>query len=184
MNAYIGCVGLLGIALFIALLFVRRRKIENEMSGFYKENSLYVSENCPQNIRESLSDSENIYCCRTSLRNAKGKNIEFCWWEWFIKSTTMVNGMPSASFDYYLAVSFAPNVVSRKFTELAIRASDKSGDDFAKKAKDFFVLDTEAPYRAETLADDSLIICWRVLKRRDIYDAKINWLKNNLSAPE
>lgn len=182
MTGYIGCFGLLAIAFFIALLFVRRRKIDSEMTEFYKENSLYISENCPPNVRESLKGSENLYCCPANLVTAKGEKIEFYWWEWFIKSTTMAGGVPTASFDYYLAVSFAPNAVSREFVKLAVRAADKSGDDFAQKAKDAFILNTETPYRAETLADGSLIICWRVLKRRDVYDAKIQWLKNNLSA--
>ena len=182
MTGYIGCFGLLAIAFFIILLFFQRRQIDNEMTEFYKENSLYTSENCPPNVRESLGASENLYCYPANLITAKGGKIGFFWWEWFVKSTAVINRVPSASFDYYLAVSFAPNTVSREFTELAIRAADKSGDDFAQKAKDFFVLDTETPYRAEILADGSFVICWRVLKRRDIYDAKINWLKNNLSA--
>lgn len=118
------------------------------------------------------------------MTTAKGEKIEFCWWEWFIKSSLMINGVPSASFDHYLSVSFAPNSVSREFAEKTIRWADKSDDDFSQKAKDFFIANTETPYRAEILADGTLIICWRtVTKRRDIYDAKIEWLKNNAAPP-
>lgn len=185
MTGYIGCFGLLGIAVFIAFLFLRRKKIESEMTQFYKENSLYTSENCPPNVRESLDAmSDNLYCCRANLRNAAGENVEFCWWEWYLKSSQMINGAPSISFDQYLAVSFAPGAVSGEFISKAIRWADKSGDDFSQKAKDFFVNNADTPYRAEILADGSLIICWHtVTKRRAVYEAKIAWLKNNAAPP-
>ncbi len=185
MASYVGCCGLLGIAVFIALLFLRRRKIENEMADFYKTHSLYVAKDEPPNVRESLdAGSDNLYCCRTNLTTATGSNIEFCWWEWYLKSNTTINGAPSVSFTHYLAVSFAPHSVSEEFMREAIDWADKSGDDVSQKAKDFFITNTETPYRAEMLADGTLIICWRtVIKRREVYEAKIEWLKNNLSLP-
>ena len=185
MTGYIGCFGLLGIAVFIVLLYLIRKNNDNEMTEFYKENSLYTSENCPPNVRESLgAANDNLYCCRANLTTAQGESVEFCWWEWYLKSTTMINGVPSSSFTHYLAVSFAPNSVSDEFIETAIHWADKSGDDFSQKAKDFFVNNTDKPYRAEILADGTLIICWHtVTKRRDVYEAKIVWLKNNISTP-
>ncbi|MEP6901424.1 MAG: hypothetical protein ABJA66_06710 [Actinomycetota bacterium] len=151
------------------------------MSEFYKENSLYTTENAPPNVRESLGASDNLYCCRANLTLATGANIEFCWWEWYIKSTTVVNNAPTTSFDYRLAVSFAPGTVGDEFIQKAIRWADKSGREASQKVKDFFVLNTETPYRAEKLADGSLLICWQILKRRDVYDAKINWLRQNVA---
>ena len=185
MTSYIGCFGVLGITVFIALLFLRRKKIENEMTDFYQAHSLYTTKDEPPNVRESLSaGNDNLYCCLANLTTKTGERIEFCWWEWYLKSTTTINGAPSASFTQYLAVSFAPNSVSDEFIETAVHWADKSEDDFAQKAKDFFVNNSDTPYRAEILADGSLIICWRtVTKRRDVYEAKIEWLKNNLSAP-
>jgi hypothetical protein len=183
MTGYIGCLGLLGIAGFILLLFLQRKKNENEMADFYQSHSLYQTKDEPPNVRESLgAANDNLYCCRTNLTTAKGENVEFCWWEWYLKSTAVINGVPSTSFDHYLAVSFAPHSVSDEFVQKAIRWADKIGDEFSQKAKDFFVNNTDTPYRAEILADGSLIICWRtVTKRRDVYEAKIEWLKNNVA---
>lgn len=183
MNGLVGCIGLVGIAVFIALLFVRRKKIESGMTDFYKEHSLFTTENVPRVVRESLGASDNLYCCRANLTTAAGETIEFCWWEWYLKSSTMVNGVPSASFANYLAVSFAPDSVSDEFAQKAFAAADKSHRDVSQKFKDFFVTNTETPYRAEKLADGSLLICWRVLKRRDVLEAKIAWLKNNITLP-
>ena len=59
MTGYIGCFGLLGIAGFILLLYSEPQRItENEMTEFYKENSLYTSETCPPNVRESSGRGE------------------------------------------------------------------------------------------------------------------------------
>ena len=181
MTGYIGCLGLIGIAVFIALLFVRRKKIEKDMSGFYQEQSLFTTEDMPPTVRESLGASENLYCCQSNLTTVTGANIEFWWWEWNIKSNTMVNNVSSVSYAYYLAVSFAPNTVSDEFVQKALQWANKDNRDFGQKFKDFFVLNTQIPYRAEKLADGSLIICWRILKRRDNYNTKIVWLKNNIS---
>lgn len=181
MTAYIGCIGLLGIIAFIAFLSIRRKTIDGAMGDFYKENLLYTTEDFPPDVRESLTNSDNIYCCRANLILATGANVEFCWWEWNIKSTTVVNNVASSSYDYYLAVSFAPQTVSDEFMKKATDWADKSTVAASQKLKDFFVLNTERPYRAEKIADGNFLMCWKVLKRRDVYDAKINWLKNNVS---
>ncbi len=178
MNSYVALIIFAGLVAFIVSLYVRRKRIENGMANFYKDHSLYTTENSPAIVRESLGASDNIFCCKANLTMANGASVEFCWWEWYLKSTTMINGVPSASFTQFLAVSFAPNSVSDEFVQKAIRLADTSGDDFSQKAKDFFVTNTETPYRAEILADGSLIICWRtVVKRREIYEAKLEWLK-------
>jgi len=184
MNSYIGCFGLLGIAGFIVLLFLRRKRVENDMTLFYQAHSLYRTENEPPNVRENLdAASDNLFCCRANLKNVKGENVEFCWWEWYLKSNTMINGVPSVSFAHYLAVTFAPNSVSDDFIKKALLLADQSADSAAQKVKDFFVADTQNPYRAEILMDGTLIICWQVAKRRDVYEAKIEWLKSNVSPP-
>jgi hypothetical protein len=95
----------------------------------------------------------------------------------------MINGVPSVSFTHYLAFSFAPNSVGDDFINEALQAADKSADSAAQKVKDFLIADTQNPYRAEILADGTLIICWQVAKRRDVYEAKLEWLKNNVSPP-
>ena len=181
MSGYIGCLGLIGLVVFIALLFVRRKKIEKDMTGFYQEQSLFTTEDMPPTVRESLGASDNLYCCQANLMTATGANVEFWWWEWYVKSNTMVNNVSSVSYAYYLAVSFAPNTVSDEFVQKALAWANKNNRDFGQKFKDFFVLNTQMPYRAEKLADGSLIICWHVLKQRDNYDTKIAWLKNNIS---
>lgn len=108
------------------------------MTEFYKESLLYTSENCPPNVRESLgATNNNLYCCQANLITAKGERVEFCWSEWYLKSSQVINGAPSVSFDQYLAVSFAPGVVSDEFIQKAINWADKSDDDFHKKQRIF-----------------------------------------------
>ncbi len=183
MNSYIGCIGLLGVAGFILLLFLRRKRIENEMTLFYKAHSLYRTKDEPPNVREILGGSDNLYCCRANVATTAGENVAFGWWEWYVKSSQVINGVPSASFTHFLAVSFAPNSVSDNFISTALQSTDRSADSAGQKVKDFFAADTQNPYRAEILADGTLIICWQVASRRDVYEAKFEWLKNNVAPP-
>ena len=183
MISFVALILFIGLVGFIAFLYIRRKKIEGEMSDLYTKHSLYTTTDEPPNVRESLGASDNLYCCRANLTTAKGANIELCWWEWFIKTTTTVNNVPTAGFTYYLAVSFARNAVSDEFKRQIIRLADKSRNSAAQKVKDFFITNTETPYRAEILADGTLLVCWHIFKRRKLYEAKIEWLKNNAAPP-
>jgi len=136
MNSYIGCLCLVGIAGFIVLLFLRRKRIENEMTLFYQTHSLYRTTDEPPNVRESLGVSENLYCCRANLA-AAGESVEFCWWEWYVKSSQVINGVSSVSFTHFLAFSFAPNSVSNDFINKALQSTDRSKDSAGQKSKTF-----------------------------------------------
>ena len=152
------------------------------MRDFYREHSIFLKKNESPKIREHLKTDEIPYCSQWNLTLADGAQIPIYWCEWLI--ITERPGRTTARFqrDYYLAFFFAPNTVSDDFMRKAIEFSDKSKVGAMQKIKDQFTLDTHRPYRAERLADGTFLICWRVLKRRDIYESKIEWLRSNFSA--
>ena len=183
MMQYLGFFLLAFLVSGIIYLFVRRKRIEKAMAAFYQEHSIYLTKNEPPNVRDNLKAADNLFCCQGNLVAAGGVQIPFYWWEWYFKSNRYGGNGGSIQFDCHLAVSFAPNTVSDDFMQKAVRFADKSNAGFWRKLKDFFNTDTHHPYRAEKLADESFLICWHVLKRRDILESKIKWLKNNVSLP-
>jgi hypothetical protein len=94
----------------------------------------------------------------------------------------MVPGRTTASVqrDYYLAFFFAPNTISEEFMRKAIAFSDKSEVGAMQRVKDQFTPDTHYPLRAEKLADGTFLLCWQVVKQRENYESKLEWLKNNV----
>ena len=151
------------------------------MKGFYKEHSLFLTENTSPKIREHLMISENPYCCQGNLRLAIGGQIPIYWCEWVIRTENPGRTSASYQLNYYLAIFFAPNLVSDDFMRKAIEFSDKSEVGVMQKIKDQFAPDTHYPFRSEKLADGTFLICWEMIKRREIYESRLAWLQNNVS---
>jgi hypothetical protein len=181
MGAYIGFIGLAILFFGLAFVYVRRKIREKALSDFYKEHSFFFTQNTSPKIREHLGITENPYCCQANLKLANGAQIPIYWCEWVIKTQNPGRTTASFNLNYYLAIFFAPNLVSDDFVRKAIQFADKSEVGVMQKIKDQFTLDTHYPFRAEKLADGTFLICWQMLKRREIYEARLSWLQNNIS---
>lgn len=174
MTGYISCFGLLIIVLFIVFLFIRRRKINDELVKFYQKSQLYSVNDYPVSIREALGKG-NWTCSKGSLI-IEHKPFEFYWLESYTTSSVMVNGSMQSTISPYLVIVFPSNTVSQEFM-LKATHSMKSNSAF----KDFFVINTTNPIRVEKLSDGSFLIMWAVLNKTEIYQQKLDWLEANLS---
>ena len=182
MGVYVGYTSLAILVFGLTFVYVRRKMREKAMADFYKEHSIFLKKNESPKIREHLKTDEIPRCRQWNLPLANGAQIPVYWCEWLVQ--TEIPGRTTARFqrDYYLAFFFAPNLVSDDFMRKAIEFSDKSADDAMRKIKDQFTPDTHRPFRAEKLADGTFLIGWQVLKRRENYESKLEWLRNNVSA--
>ena len=178
----------LGFILFgflvVGLTFVyfQRRSREKAMKAFYEENSLFLKENNSAKVRGYLQIDKNPDCAASRIYLADGSYVPVYWCEWFIKIEHPGRTTASVEIEYYLSVFFAPNTVSEEFMQKATAFADKSEIGAMQKIKDQFTPDTHYPFRAEKLPDGTFIIGWQMQKRRELYESKIEWLKNNLSA--
>ncbi len=66
MASYIGCPGLILIVLFIVFLFLRRKKLTNELTEFYRKNQFYTVNEFPASILQALGKG-NWQCLKGSL---------------------------------------------------------------------------------------------------------------------
>lgn len=178
---YVGFILLGFMVVGLVIVYFRRKSREKAMRDFYKEHSLFLKQNPSPKIREHLKINSMPDCCQANLQLTNGAQIPVYWCEWFIRIENPGRTTASISIEYYLAIFFAPNLVSEEFMRKAIELSDKTDASLARKIKDQFITDTHFPFRAEKLADGTFLICWEMLKKREIYEAKLAWLKNNIS---
>lgn len=174
LGSYIGGGGLLLLTLFIVALFVRRRKIEKALRAFYPKHGLTLASPVPAHLKAALGNANWQY-----LTGRLPHGLEFYWCEGYTSSTVTVNNTPQTSLSPLLAVAFAPGTVSAEFIREAQALATRPAQGFGQRLKYFFVRNMETPYRAEKLADGSFLLCWHVLWRADIYEAKIDWLRRN-----
>jgi len=182
MGVYVGIIGLAILFLGLPAVYFLRKSRERAMKAFYREHSLFLTKNTSPKIRERLRINENPDCCQGNLQLATGAQIPIYWCEWGIRIENPGRTTARFSYEYYLAIFFAPNSVSDDFMRKAIQLADKSNASVMQKIKDQFAPDTHYPFRAEKMPDGTFLIGWRMLKRRELYESKIEWLKNNLSA--
>ena len=180
---YIVLILFAGIITFIVMLYVRRRRIELGMANFYKDHALFTTTNSPPVVRAALAASDNLFCCSTNLNLNSGSNIKFYWWEWYLTSNTMINGVQNTSFTNYLAFSFEPNSVSDGSIKNVIDSVSKNNANWVTKIRRMLGLNNALPYRSEKLADGTFLICWQVMKQREVLEEKIEWIKNNAEQP-
>lgn len=173
MTSYIGCGGLILIAVFIGFLFIRRRKIEDEIIKFYKENDFYAANDFPESVLQAIRN-RNGQPLKSSLV-IEHKPFAFYWLITSTSSTLIVNNTAQTSHQYFLTIVFPPGTVSENFIMKAESFKAESSS-----FKDFFVLNTEKPIRAERLADGYFFILWQVLNTAEVYRQKLDWLNANL----
>lgn len=178
MAGYIGCFGLIVIALFIAALFLRRKKIEKGVDAFYKESGLEFMAGVPPAIVETLGEG-NWTRYRGHVTAAEGKVVPFDWIISFTSSISVSNNTAHTTLNYFLTVLFPPHTVDEKFKKLV-----KAQMDAPKTAKEFFALNTKRPVRAEELPGGSFLVVWPSLDRADIYSERLAFLKANLTRTE
>lgn len=178
---YVGFILLGFLVIGLTTVYFRRKSREREMRDFYKDHSLILKKNESPKIREHLKTDVIPECGQVNLMLADGAQIPIYWCEWFIRTDIPGRTVASVQIDYYLTVFFAPNLVSEDFMRKAIEFSDKSKVGAMQKIKDQFTPDTHYPFRAEKLADGTFLIGWQMLKQRELYEAKLEWLKNNIS---
>ncbi|MFT3745531.1 MAG: hypothetical protein QM785_14715 [Pyrinomonadaceae bacterium] len=177
MTGMIGCIGLVGIFVFIVLLGLWSRKSRQGVAKIYEKYSLQPATDGPENVRQ-LIGSPKLFCRRGSIKLAFDNEVSFYWWEWFISSTTTTGTTRSTTIECFLAISFAPKSVGEDFKNAAFSEYEKGKAFSLKKAVGY---ETSLPYRVETLDDGTFVIFWRVLQRPHIMEHKIAWLKKNLS---
>ena len=173
-----GCIGifmLLGIVVLIAVLGLQSKKNSDETAEFFEKHSLVAITNVPSAIFEAIG-VEPFYC-RQGIVN----EIPIFWCRWSIQSMISTGNSRQISSDYYYAAAFSPETVSEEFMQKVFEFKDKSGQNFSQKAKDWFVVNTNNPYRAEKLSDGSFLICWRAKNTGKDYERTFSWLQNNLT---
>lgn len=178
---YLGFILLGFLVVGLTTVYFRRKSREKAMQAFYQEHSLFLTKNASPKIREHLKINEIPDCGSLNLKLADGTQIPVYWCEWFIRTEIPGRTTASVQIDYYLSIFFAPNMVSEDFMRTAIEFSAKSGVGAVQRIKDQFVPDTHYPFRAEKLADGTFLIGWRMVKQRELYEEKLEWLKNNIS---
>lgn len=181
MGEYVGYIAM--AILFVGLPFVYflRKSRERAMKAFYKEHSIFLTKNTSPKFRERLGISEDPYCCQVNLKLTIGGQIPIYWCEWVVRTENPGRTTARFRYDHYLAIFFAPQTVTEDFMRKAIRSADKVEAGVWQKIKDQFAADTDNPFRAEMLTDGTFLIGWQMLKRRNIYESRIEWLKNNVS---
>ena len=177
MTGTIGCIGLVGIFIFIVLLALWSRKSRQGVAKFYEKYSLELANDGPENVRE-LIGSPKLSCRRGSIKLDDSKEVRFHWWEWFISSTTTTGTTRSTTIECFLAISFSSKAVGEDFKAAAIAEYEKGLAFSIKKAVGY---ETSLPYRVETLDDDTFVIFWRVLQQPLIIEHKIALLREKFS---
>lgn len=177
MTGTIGCIGLIGIAVFIILLALWSRKSRQDVVRFYEENMLALAPCGPDSVMV-LIGSPNLTCRRGSVKLETGEVVNFYWWEWYTSSTLATTNTRSTTLNCFLAISFDPDSVSEQFRKIATTECEQGKSFTLKNALKY---DTSTPYRVETLDDGIFVVFWRVLQRPQIMEQKIEWLKKNLS---
>lgn len=181
-----GCIGLLillGIVILIAVLGMKTRKDAVQTAEFYSAHNLGLVTEIPSAIYKAIG-ADKVYSRQGMLKLTKtGEEISFYWCEWSIQSMSSSGNSRYIASAYYYAVAFAPDTVSAEFMQLAIAATDTSGNAISQKAKDLFVLNTQTPISAEKLSDGGFIIKWRAQKLAEDYERTYLWLQNNITTP-
>lgn len=79
MTGTIGCIGLIGIFVFIILLGLWSRRSRQSVVKFYEKCNLVLTNEGPSNVRE-LIGTPNLACRRGSLKLALEHEVSFHWW--------------------------------------------------------------------------------------------------------
>src|SRR6185369_2154493 len=97
---------------------------------FYKNHLLVLLREMPPVVSQALGEKSNPTCWQGNLKLAAGGEIPFYWWQWSVRTTITAGGPPRASYKYFLAVSFPPNLVSEEFEKQVMQTRQK--DDFSQ----------------------------------------------------
>ena len=175
--------GLLSMALFLFLfvvsLIVFPSKVDNSLQLFFSANHIYKATSAPRQVAELLG-SRYYSCAEGTLKTALGEDVPFNWWQGLESSMTTAGKSTVTTFTHFLAVSFAPNVISEQFKQIARAKADTSGFAFRKRFKHWFVLDTDTPILVKEIPDGSFVIVWQTYQHVQEYTKYLNWLKESL----
>lgn len=175
--------GLLSMALFLFLfvvsLIVFPNKVDNSFQLFFSANHIYKATSAPKQVAELLG-SRYYSCAEGTLKTASGEDVPFNWWQGLESSMTTTGKSTVTTFTHYLAVSFAPNVISESFKQIAWAKADTSGFPFRQRFKRWFVLDTDTPILVKETPDGSFVIVWQTYQNVLQYTKYLNWLKESL----
>jgi hypothetical protein len=172
---------LLFIPAVIVSLFVFRQKADSSLQGFFTANRIYKASVVPEPVSQLLG-STYYSCAEGTLATQSGEEVRYNWWQGLTSSMVMSGKTYITTFNYFLAISFAPSVVSEEFKRVARAKTETSGFTFRQKFRRFFVLDTETPIRVEETPDGSFVIVWQTFHDVQRFSHYVNWLKENLSA--
>ena len=171
---------LLFFVILISSLFVFRKKADNSFQQFFIDNRIYKAAVTPEQVAKRLGT--NYYsCAEGTLTSQSGEDVHFNWWQGMISSMVKSGNAYVNTSTFYLAISFAPNVVSNEFKQVARAKADTSGFTFRQKFKRFFVLDTETPIWIDETEDGSFVIAWQTYHDLQHYAYYLNWLTSTLS---
>ena len=132
----------------------------------------------PKSVIEAIGVPRPL-CLQGSVSSASGSVVPFHWWEWTRSSLHSTGTGVQGSISCFLAISFAPNTVTKDFEQKALAQKDAKRS-LLKMIKDIYALDTDRPIRIESLPDGTFVIFWQVVQRPKVMENKIAWLKNNL----
>lgn len=178
MTGTIGCIGLIGIAIFIVLLALWSRKSRKGVREFYAKYGMFSVDAPPRNVIEAIGVPKPL-CLQASVSSVSGSVVPFHWWEWTRSSLHSTGTGVQGSISCFLAISFAPNTVTKNFEQKAIDLKGAKRS-VLKRFKDIYALDTDKPIRVESLSDGTFVVFWQVIQRPKVMEDKIDWLKNNL----
>ena len=178
MTGTIGCVGLIAIAIFIVLLALWSRRSRKGVREFYAKYGMFSADDPPKNVLDAIGVAKPL-CLHGSVSSISGSVVPFHWWEWTRSSLHSTGTGVQGSISCFLAISFAPDTVSKEFQQKAI-AQKEAKRSVLKIFKDIYALDTDKPIRIEKLADGTFVIFWQVVQRPKVMEDKIAWLKTNL----
>ncbi|GAB4029852.1 hypothetical protein [Spirosoma gilvum] len=171
---------LLFIPLVISTLFVFRKKVDSGLQQFFQDNHIYKATTIPEQISKLLGN--HFYsCAESTMTTRSGDKVQFNWWQGMTSSTVQTGNSRTTTFSHYVVISFAPNVVSDEFKQIARAKADLSSLTFRQKFRRFFILDTERPCRIDDAPDGSFLIMWQTYQTAQQYAYYLNWLKENLS---
>ncbi|WP_428658063.1 hypothetical protein [Runella sp.] len=168
------------IPVMIILLFVFRKRIDEQFQPFFQENRIYKSNHIPESVLKLLGE-RNWSCAQGTLTLQTGESLNYYWWQGWTTSTVHTGKSTVTSSNHYLAVSFGPSDVTEEFKKLAKAAMDTSHFTFKQRFKRFFVLDTDTPYLATEAADGSFVIAWNTHQDIEHYTKRLHWLKQNVT---
>ncbi|GAB3951294.1 hypothetical protein GCM10028805_31130 [Spirosoma harenae] len=172
--------GLVFIPTVIALLVVFRKKVDKSLDKFFPDNHIYKAISPPDEVAKVLG-SAFYSCAETKIKTVKGDEVPIHWWQGMTSSTVSTGNTRTTTFNHFLAISFAPNVVSDEFRQVVYAKADLSKLTFKQKFRRFFRLDTERPCRIEETLDGSFIVMWQTYQTAECYTYYLNFLKENLS---